>query len=748
MPAPDERRLDIPHALSLIQPGGKLANVIQTFESRSQQQEMMRGIIEAYHDRAIALIEAGTGTGKSVAYLIPAILRAVQFGERTVISTNTIPLQEQLIEKDIPMILKALGVEIKAVLVKGMGNYLCVRKFDEALGEMELLPSSEAAELQQVEAWRARTKDGSLSELPFGASHATIERVGAEHDTCTGRSCPAYKNCFYWRSRHDAEDAQILVVNHHLLFTDLKQRAAEDDYKETMVLPAYDHVIIDEAHNIEDIATAYFASRVSHWEVIRLMTRLSAEKTGRLTALRMRFIELLLKQKDTRLPIWQEISSRLEIDLPGQRRDLIQRLSDLFLHLDSFIQRFKRRVEDDESSQPGEIKVRLLPQITKHPEWLGIIQPTVQEVVGLVRGYCLSLDGLQNQLLKLPHGQFEEQTAGLRQEIRGLTNRLTEMVAILENIVLKPAGVDRVRWMESYPLRGVANVNLIDADLDVSKLLVEYLFEPFQTVTLCSATLTTKRDFRFFRQRLGLGVEQFTKKKVNEQVYDSPFNYLEQALLVVPTDLPPPSDPHFLELASEAIWKMTRASRGNALVLFTSYQMLRQCHGLLKERFATQGYPLLRQGDESRKRLLAKFRQEDRSVLFATYSFWEGVDIAGDTLRCVIIVKLPFKVPTEPILEARAEALAAAGRNAFLELAVPLAAVKFKQGCGRLIRNRYDRGCIVCLDSRILTKAYGTSFLHSLPESSRVFDTLPLVCQAMGAFYRKTQYLVRKARGL
>lgn len=732
------RTLDIAKTLGLIQPGGRFSQYLQGFEARPEQQEMMRAVLDAYHDQAVALIEAGTGIGKSIAYLIPAILWAAKFGERTVISTHTITLQEQLIEKDIPLVIKALGLDVKATLVKGIGNYLCLRKFEEAT--TELLPPNEMEELKLLESWRATTRDGTRSELSFAPSAAIWERTCAEADTCTGHRCPLRSSCFFINARLNAKDAQILVVNHHLLFSDLARRAQEENYQEAAVLPPYQHLIIDEAHHLEEIATEHFASRVSEFEAIRLMSRLSAERHGRLTTLKTRLGDFIMKEKGPLPAVFRDIQSRLELELPSLRRDLVQQFADLFDALRTFVSGIKGRENED---TPGEVQIRLLPKVLKHPDWT-LMQPAIAQLVTTARSYCAALDGLNKQLMEMGHRKFEEQTAGLRHDIRALTQRLEAITNTLETITLHPCGQSRVRWMETYTMRNLTNVQLIDAELEVSQLLVRDLFSQFQSIILCSATLTSNRNFHFLRSRLGL-TDSFQLKEVREQLLDSPFDYKKQALLAIPTDVPEPTHPDFIKVATERIWEAVQASRGNALVLFTSYQMLKTCHSALQGRFAAKRYPLLRHGEENRKALLSKLRCDDHSVLFATYSFWEGIDISGDALRCVIIVKLPFQVPTQPLLEARAEALTAAGKNPFLELAIPLATVKFKQGFGRLIRNGFDRGCVVCLDTRIITRPYGGLFLGSLPDMARVMDTSDIVYQRMETFYRQTQYLVRES---
>jgi ATP-dependent DNA helicase DinG len=301
-----------------------------------------------------------------------------------------------------------------------------------------------------------------------------------------------------------------------------------------------------------------------------------------------------------------------------------------------------------------------------------------------------------------------------------------------------------VRWIESQPLKTLLNVQLIDADLDVSKALADFLFSKFPTIVLCSATLTTNQRFDFFRQRLGLHPKLLPHRSVTEHIYDSPFDYRKQAILAVPTDLPPPNHPDFNEIAYENVWKAIEVSRGHAFVLFTSYTMLQNCYEVLAKRLDEHHYPVFKQGDDNRQGLLNKFKKTKRAVLFGTDSFWEGVDVVGDALRCVIIVKLPFKVPSEPIIQARTEAIMERGGDPFFDFAVPHAIVKFKQGFGRLIRHKWDRGCIICLDTRLVMKGYGKLFLNSLPPCEKVFMNGDRLWPKIEDFYRQTYHFVKQ----
>jgi ATP-dependent DNA helicase DinG len=734
--------LDREKALALIKPGGVLSLNLKGFESRNQQQLMMSNVIDAYNKNAIALIEAGTGTGKSIAYLIPAILWAIQNKERTVFSTQTIALQEQLLHKDIPLVLQALNLDLKAVLVKGMRNYLCMRKLDEAMSELLLIPPNEAQELQQIAAWNDHTKEGSRSSLPFAPTYETWDRVCAENDTCNNTECSFYQQCHFFKARREANDAQLLIVNHHLLFADLAIRAEVNNYSDQALLPAYNRVVLDEAHHIEEVATEYFASKLSQLDMLRTIGRLAAEKqaksVGKLTQFKEKIHEFY---RDKEVPA--EISSilgKLTIDLPGSRRDLLTHITETFDAFGAFVESLQAKEQEEKA--PAEKKLRLLPFHQTHPLWTDEILAKAKLFAESVKRYIYSIETLDTEIKQSGNDKIIDHTKGIRFEILALTKRLTSACDVLTDFVTNHHPVNKVRWIEIQQLKAMINTQLVDANLDVSLALKEFLFSKFASVILCSATLTTNRQFDFVRQRLGL--DQFQDKFITENIYDSPFNFKEQALFAVPTDIPDPQHASFLQVATEKIWEAIQASQGNAFVLFTSYSMLHACYQNLNAKLLQQRFVPMKQGESNRQTLLTKFKTTNRSVLFGTDSFWEGVDVVGEALRCVIIVKLPFKVPTEPIVQARAEAIAAEGGDPFRDYSLPQAIVKFKQGVGRLIRNKQDRGCIVCLDSRILTKNYGKLFLNSLPECDKIFTTSDQLLPAMKEFYRKTYYLVKK----
>lgn len=730
--------------LKLLSVNGLLSQSIKGFEARPQQLEMARDVVEAYNRDKIALIEAGTGTGKSLAYLLPAILWAAKTGERTVISTHTITLQEQLLQKDIPFLLKSLKLALKAVLVKGMHNYLCLRKLEDAICEKQLLPDAEEEEIEAIGAWAQETVDGSRADLPIMPSLAAWEKVGAEGDACNFQKCPHYKNCFYFKARKEASDAQILVVNHSLLCVDLNMRSADQksSTENSGLLPSYNRLIIDEAHHLEGIATEAFASRVNRWDFMRLLAKLAAErksseKVGKLSLLRQKIVECYLGKEG---PAVTSLLNRLEIDLLAEKQQLNLLMQELFQGFALFLEFYANTSSANEDGS-GEQKWRLRPENFTHQLWQEQILPAANRLIQELRRYVQALSSLERDIEQLQNEVLSERTKSVCLDISAIGMRLAKMAADLEHFISKEFTVSSVRWIELRPLKTFVNMQLIDADLDISTQLHEKIFAPFPTVVLCSATLATKRNFAFIRKQLGITLDENNASRCIEKVYDSPFNFAKQALLVVPTDMPDPNDPGFTQAVVEEVWRAIQACRGQAFVLFTSFVMMRSCFELLKERLQNGRYPVLLQGEQQRQLLLSKFKSTPYSVLFGTDSFWEGVDVVGDALRCVIIVKLPFKVPSEPLIQARTETILAAGGNPFFEYTVPHAIVKFKQGFGRLIRKETDRGCIVCLDPRIVNKGYGKFFLDSLPNCGKLFEKREFIKGKMEEFYKKTYFL-------
>ncbi len=715
----------MPGLKEILSPGGSLSRFVPGYEHREQQIDMLGDVEAAFHESRIALIEAGTGVGKSMAYLLPALYWASKHKEKILLSTHTINLQEQLLHKDIPLAAKALGVELKAVLVKGMSNYLCLRKLEDARHEKQTWPDKEHDELEKIEAWAENTRDGSLAELKFAPSSATWERLCAESDTCNFRKCPFYKKCHFFNARQEAQDAQILVSNHSMLFADLAQRQGEN---EAGLLPAYKRVVLDEAHRIEDVATEFFARKVSYFSLLKLMGRFGTEKHGKLAQLKDKLFTHYQKHTPGEM---LPILARLNMDLPGLRREMQHRATDLFQALADFVQ------TDD---LMGERKLRMLAHHRQQASWQALC-PLAKEAIESATRFRLSARALMEDLSLIQDEKLQEKIQGSVFEIQALLRRLEEAFASIENFIFHDCVKGNVRWIESKPLKNLINIHLIEAKLDLAELLVKNLFEAFPTTILTSATLTAHQDFTYFKERIGL--DKLEGKEIIEKSYQSPFDYPKQARLIVPNDLPHPNAPEFMAAAIKTIGEALIACRGQAFVLFTSHQMMNECAFALHEKLALHRFPLLVQGQNSRKALLDQFRNTKYAVLFGTDAFWEGVDVAGEALRCVILVKLPFKVPSEPLIQARTEAITENGGDAFKQFSLPGAIVKFKQGFGRLIRHKKDRGCIVCLDSRLIDRPYGKLFLKSLPPCGQSFIPAEKLGDEMREFYKKTHYLIK-----
>lgn len=718
-------KLESSKILRLLSDDGPISKKLKSFEAREEQKQLLAHLIDAFNQKAIALIEAGTGTGKSMAYLIPALLSAAIWQEKVVISTQTISLQEQLLNKDLPFLVDVLGVEVKASLVKGMGNYICLRKWDEIAIERMLLPPDDREKLAHMEHLTFEKGIGSRSDFPFHPPAALWELVGADFDSCNGQDCPHYQNCHYFQARKSCQDAQILIVNHHLLLADLISKAESG----LSVLPPYSRLIIDEAHNLEEIATDYFSTRISRLDLFKRLSKVSSEKHGQVTGKLSLIKDKFQKAAKGEYSYSQSrFLNQLTIDLPALKRELLKEITDTF-HL---LEQFQRMSSGEEE------KLRLKSHHYDFPAWKEGIAPAILRVVSLIKRYALELSHIESRIKDLEDEKLQESCKGILHDLKSLAKRLEEEASSFEEFAKKPASSESIRWLESYQTKGGINLACIQAELDISKILLKHLFSPFDTVALLSATLTTQKSFQFLRDRMGLHEKNLGGRKVIEAAFESPFDFEKQALLLVPKDIPSPASPDFLDVAEKIIWDAIQASKGNAFILFTSYGMLKTCFSMMEKKLKENRYFPLKQGDESRGALLKRFIEQDRSILFGTDSFWEGVDVAGEALRLVIIAKLPFKVPTEPMIQARSEAITLKGGDPFTELLLPQAAIKFKQGFGRLIRNKKDRGCILCLDNRIVSKSYGKYFLKTLPACPLEVVTADQLKAKMVDFYKRT----------
>jgi ATP-dependent DNA helicase DinG len=724
--------LSIGQLLDLIAPQGAIASKLGGYESRPEQRRMTEAVGAAFNHSKLALIEAGTGTGKSLAYLVPAILWSVQNKQRVVVSTNTINLQEQLINKDLPFLKSALSSAFKAVLIKGRSNYVCLGKIDSLEKEGDhLIDSEERAELKALIQWAHNTSDGSRSDLSVLPSPPVWEKVACESDNCGRIRCSFYTQCFFYKARREASSADVLVVNHHLLFSDLAVRSDTGRYADVAILPGYSRIILDEAHNIEDVATDYFGVQVSKWGLLRLLGRLYSlrerervREKGLIPFLlaRLRFLEKKIDVK-----VHTRIFDHVQSTLIPQRENLAFVINSVF---DDFAAFFESVAED---STAAEVKVRFTPSIRRQPAWQELILTLVQQLLRELRDYHQQLLRLEKLLETLPE-EVADSLVAQTVELNALTDRIEAAAKTLGEI-FDCEDANKVSWVESRASKAGKRITLKQAPLDISELLRDRIFQKFPTVVMTSATLTTEGQFNYLKGRLGL--DEMPSTRLLELVLPPPFDYSQQVVLGVPKDIPLPDHPTFRRELSKLIFKSVSISEGRALVLFTSYSLLRHTHEELQEPLQALGIRCLKQGDAPRHRLTEIFKDDKASVLFATDSFWEGVDVAGEALENVILTKLPFSVPKEPVIEARIEAIAQRGGNPFLEYTVPQAVIKFKQGFGRLIRSKTDRGSIMIFDRRILEKHYGKMFLRSLPECQWVSGKQDEVFEIVRKFFQR-----------
>ncbi len=655
-------------------PGGAIARRMgANYEYRPQQMELARSVENAFATGRHLMAEAGTGVGKSFAYLIPAIDYAVKNRKRVIISTHTISLQEQLIEKDIPLIRSVYGDEFTAVLVKGRSNYLCLRRLEQARLRQGMLfdTDAEVSSLVDVQEWAETTTDGSLADLKKQPAPGVWDKVCAEAGNCMGKKCSYYQKCHWQAAKRRMQSGNVLVVNHALFFSDLALRMAGTSY-----LPKYDIVVLDEAHTAEDVAGQHFGLKISESAVAYNLRTLYDPRRGR---------------------------GMLSPHGP-KANDAIERVLAAY--------------EANETFFEGAIQ---------YHEGHGLSSGRMKQPNAFADPLSAALSELSKGLIALTIQITDEAE---QSELTSMANKMMAMAESTKAIIGQTMD-DAVYWMEVTP-RAPKRVSLHAAPVNIAEGLRQHLFNKVHSVVLTSATMCTAREtkgsggggggeatnnFDYVRGRLGM--TDFDKS--DTLAVGSPFDYRKQATLYLETGLPDPADRFFAREAAERIMHYLKETGGGAFVLFTSYRQMIEMGNLLDARLKEMGLPLHIQGQGvSRTILLDRFRSASNSVLFGTASFWQGVDVRGDTLRNVIIVKLPFDVPDEPLVEAKLEAIKKAGGNAFMEFSVPQAIIRLKQGFGRLIRSSTDTGIVVILDNRVVTKRYGKLFLDALPDCKRV----------------------------
>ena len=633
---------------------------------------MAQAVEQALEEKRHLIVEAGTGTGKTLAYLLPVI----RSGKRVIISTGTKNLQEQLFYKDIPFLEQTLYPngegKLNVCYMKGRNNYLCKKKLYDLTDQPVLSGLEEIEHYRAIAAWEKTTHTGDRAELAsLPEASALWHKLDARSDTCLGQKCSAFETCFITEMHRRAQESDIIIVNHHLFFADLAIKQASEYAPDAGILPEVGAVIFDEAHELEDVAGSYFGVSVSNQRLEELARDVEASlmRNRMLSATVVGAVRSLRERSQLFFSVLPQGEGRFAFE---NRREFMEENGDEFIALQQSLQRVGSELQN----------------LPSKSEEVFTFSRRAQE--------------LQVQLGFLMESEDHNTVFWIERRGRGFSPRRPRETEQAKEAAEASRG----------PMTGRQNVYLQATPIDVAPILQRTLFEPLETAVLTSATLAVGGGFEYMRRRLGL-------EHVREVVLPSHFDYQKQALFYVPPDLPDPRTPQFAAKAADRVRRLLEITRGRAFVLFTSYAQMNEVYQRLLGELE---FPMLLQGDAPKSALLEEFRLTPHAVLFATSSFWQGVDVQGQQLSCVIIDRLPFAVPSDPVVAARVKSIDAEGGNAFFQYQVPAAVITLKQGFGRLIRSLHDRGLLTLLDNRILKKAYGRTFVESLPAYRRTTD--------------------------
>nr|WP_314386780.1 ATP-dependent DNA helicase [uncultured Fusobacterium sp.] len=678
---------------------GVLAKEIKGFEYRKEQEEMAHYIQDAINEDRKLIIEAGTGTGKTLAYLIPAIKWAVANKKKVIIATNTINLQEQLLFKDIPLAKSIIKEDFSYVLVKGRSNYLCKRLFNElSIGrsiDIETFSMEAREQIEYILKWGNKTKTGDKAELPFEVYPDVWELVQSTTELCLGKKCPYRKECFYMKTRMEKMEADILISNHHVFFADLNVRAETDFDSEYLILPRYDMVIFDEAHNVESVARSYFSVEVSKISFTRLLNRIYQKKNKR-----KKEKSALIRVEDTIDEKDLEDSQQYIYLLNTLKEEIsiLQNIGDEYFDEIRKIYETNTEAPIRKSLNNFEMtKSRFLETLRDKKD---IFQSKLADFLTLMMSFNNVIDEEKDK----------------NPEVINFNNHLKMFKTYIDSFKFINSFEDDnyIYWLDINSKR--TNVVLTATPLNIAKKLSSVLFDNLDRLIFASATIVANGNFDYFKKSLGLDEEDCI-----ECIIKSPFNYDKQMSVYIPTDIQDSENINaFVTDASKFIFDILLKTNGKAFILFTSYTMLNQIYYSISKKLIDKGFEVFLHGDKPRSQLIKEFKEAENPILFGTTSFWEGVDVQGENLSNVIITKLPFLVPTDPVVSAISKKIEEDGGNSFTDFQLPEAIIKFKQGVGRLIRKKTDSGNIFILDSRILKKRYGSLFINALPSQKNI----------------------------
>ncbi|WP_338989779.1 ATP-dependent DNA helicase [Fusobacterium animalis] len=678
---------------------GILAKEIKGFEYREEQEEMAQYIQDAINEDRKIIVEAGTGTGKTLAYLIPSIKWAVTNKKKVIIATNTINLQEQLLLKDIPLAKSIIKDEFSYVLVKGRNNYVCKRLFNElALGksiDIETFSMEAREQIEYILKWGNKTKTGDKAELTFEVYPDVWELVQSTTELCLGKKCPYRKECFYMKTRMEKMEADILISNHHVFFADLNVRAETDFDSEYLILPRYDMVIFDEAHNVESVARSYFSVEVSKISFTRLLNRIYQKKNKR------------KKEKSALIRVEDTIDEKdLEdgqqyiylLNTLKEEISILQNIGDEYFDEIRKIYETNTEAPIKKSLNNFEMtKSRFLENLREKKD---IFQSKLADFLNLMMSFNNVIDEEKDK----------------NPEVINFNNHLKMFKAYIDSFKFINSFEDDnyIYWLDINSKR--TNVILTATPLNIAQKLSTVLFDNLDRLVFASATIVVNGNFDYFKKSLGLDEEDCI-----EAIIKSPFDYDEQMSVYIPSDIQDSENINaFVSDASKFILNILLKTNGKAFILFTSYTMLNQIYYSISKKLKDKGFEVFLHGDKPRSQIIKEFKEAENPILFGTTSFWEGVDVQGENLSNVIITKLPFLVPTDPVVSAISKKIEEDGGNSFMDFQLPEAIIKFKQGVGRLIRKKTDSGNIFILDNRILKKRYGSLFINALPSQKNI----------------------------